>query len=63
MMPCVKCGLRQCQFCGEPLPPLKWWQKNWLLAPPPFHKQRGTEGRRCRAGLFKLLGIPVEEEQ
>jgi hypothetical protein len=54
--------MRQCQFCGEPLPPLKWWQKNWLLAPPPFHKQRGTEGRRCRAGLFKLLGI-IKEEQ
>jgi hypothetical protein len=42
---------RRCVNCGEILPPLHWWQRNWLLEPPPFHK--GKDGEECWRGFMR----------
>ena len=52
---------RLCLMCGEPLPPLRWWQRNWFLEPPPYHDPRGPQGEQCKIGLMRRLGI-VEEQ-
>lgn len=51
---------RRCINCGLPMPPLPWWQRNWLLEPPPMHDPDGPYGPLCWRGLSRRLGLPAE---
>ena len=48
---------RRCINCGEILPPLRWWQRNWLLEPPRFHDFAGADGPSCWRGMMRRLGL------
>jgi len=50
-------GERRCQFCAQPLPPLRWWQRNWFFEPPPFHDPDGPDGKACQEEFARRLGL------
>ena len=59
-MPYTRMSERRCVNCGQPLSPLRWWQRNWLLEPPPFHDPAGVDGQVCWKGLLRRVGLPLD---
>ena len=51
---------RRCVLCGLVLPPVRWWQRNWFLEPPPFHDPAGRYGALCWKGLMRRVGLPTD---
>ena len=51
---------RRCILCDLILPPARWWQRTWLLEPPPFHDPAGPYGPVCWKGLCRKMGLPTD---
>lgn len=47
---------RLCLLCGEPLPPVRWWERFTGTAPK-THKVNGAEGDLCWAKFNKRVGV------
>lgn len=59
-------NLERCLMCGDPLPPLKWYQRGllgFLFFPVlPAHDPYGPQGKTCRQKFFTRLceSLPPE---